>query len=219
MDLVHYSPDVFRQIRKQFLSVITSGPEVEISFFPISALEGDNVVNKSLHTLWYTGPTLLSYLENLSLPSNTERPLRLPIQYVIRPDQSFRGFAGQVASGSVQPGDRVRILPSGRQSRIKSLVTYDEHLSIAQKGMSVNVTLEDEVDVGRGDMIVSDVSPPQSSSRFRANVVWLSEARLDPEKTYLIKHTSRMTKCWFTRIHYRVDVEKHPESNALNPSC
>lgn len=157
---------------------------------------------------WYSGPTLLEHLETVDIrPSVNGDEVRFPIQYVIRPDASFRGFAGQVAGGILRPGDPVLALPSRQKTRVQSIVTYDGELREAGPSMSVTVKLEDEIDLSRGDMLVSPSAPPQVSRRLEAMVVWLHSSPLELNRVYLVKHAGRQVKAKATQIHYRVDVD------------
>jgi hypothetical protein len=174
---------------------------------PISALMGDNVVARSAHTPWYHGPTFLEHLESVPLRVETmSDSVRFPVQYVIRPDASFRGFAGQVASGVIRPGDPVVSLPSERKSRVRSIATFDGDAPEAFLPMSVTVTLEDEIDLSRGDMLVSPAHPPRVSRHFEAMVVWFNAEPAEPGRSYLLKHTSRTVRAKALKIRYRVNV-------------
>ena len=156
---------------------------------------------------WYEGPSLLEHLETVPLRQTAAgEPLRLPVQYVIRPDASFRGFAGQIASGAIRPGDEVMALPSKKKSRVRSIVTRDGDESEAFAPMSVTVTLEDEIDLSRGDMLVSPQNLPQVSRHFEAMVVWFDEQPLSLGRTYLVKHTVRSSRVKATEIEYRVEM-------------
>jgi hypothetical protein len=156
---------------------------------------------------WYSGPTLLEHLETVDVrPSVNGDEVRFPIQYVIRPDASFRGFAGQVAGGILRPGDPVLALPSRQKTRVQSIVTYDGELREAGPSMSVTVKLEDEIDLSRGDMLVSPSAPPQVSRRLQAMVVWFDPSPLELNRVYLVKHAGRQVKAKATQIRYRVDV-------------
>ena len=144
---------------------------------------------------WYSGPTLLEHLETVPIqPSSSIEAIRFPVQYVIRPDSTFRGFAGQVAGGAIQRGDLVTALPSGQTTRVRSIVTYDGKLDTAVRSQSVTLELEDEIDVSRGDMLVSPDAPPRCLASFSAMVVWLNEKPLELHRTYLAKHTTRQVK-------------------------
>jgi sulfate adenylyltransferase large subunit len=207
MDLVNYREDVFLQLEQDFLELAGQLGIARTRCVPISALEGDNVVERSQRTFWYQGPTLLEHLETIP-PSagDSLESLRFPVQMVIRPDAKFRGFAGRIASGVIRPGDRVLALPSGRRTRVRSIVSYDGDLPEAFAPMSATVQLEDEIDLSRGDMLVSAENGPRVSRRFRAMVVWLDETPLEVGRTYLIKHTARQTKIRALGIHHRVNI-------------
>jgi len=216
MDLVDFDEQIFLSIRSDF-QVFAAPLEIpHMDFIPISALDGDNVVGRSERTPWYSGPALLEYLE--AVPATAARNLeqfRLPVQYVIRPNLDFRGYAGQVASGVLRPGDRVMVLPSGRTSRVKSIITYDGELREAFPPMSITVCLEDEIDISRGDMLISPDSMPHASRRFNAHVVWMNAEPLEPGRPYLLKHTTQQTSGTVRAVLETVDVntlEKSPAS-------
>jgi sulfate adenylyltransferase large subunit len=188
MDLVNFDRGVFDAIRDGFAELV---PHAELHAIPISALNGDNVVSRSEHTPWFTGAPLLEYLETVAVDKNAHKnPFRLPVQLVLRPNHEFRGYAGQIASGTVRPGDSVSIWPSGRRTRVKRIATWDGDLELAHAPMSVTLTLEDEVDVSRGDVLATTV--PQIGRRFEAHVVWMDERPLDPRRLYLLKHATRV---------------------------
>lgn len=208
MDAVGYDEAVFRRIQAQVFALVEQLGIADAYVAPVSALEGDNVVHRSPRMSWFEGPSLLEYLEIAPLtPEIDNRSFRLPIQYVIRPDATFRGFAGQIAAGSISKGDSVIALPSGRQTRIRSIVSFDGERQTADAGDSITVTLEDEIDLGRGDLLVSRQGPPTASRHIRANLVWLHDEPLDRNKLYLIKHTSRMARARVTGVLHQIDVE------------
>jgi sulfate adenylyltransferase large subunit len=215
MDLVNYQEDVFLELQQDFLELAGQLGIARTRCVPISALEGDNIVERSQRTFWYQGPTLLEHLETIP-PSagDSLESLRFPVQMVIRPDAKFRGFAGRIASGVIRPGDRVLALPSGRRTRVRSIVSYDGDLPEAFAPMSATVQLEDEIDLSRGDMLVSPENGPRVSKRFRAMVVWLDETPLEVGRTYLIKHTARQTKVRALGIHHRVNINTLDEELA-----
>jgi sulfate adenylyltransferase subunit 1 (EFTu-like GTPase family) len=156
----------------------------------MSAKLGDNVITRSEHTPWFEGAPLLEYLETVEVDrSQTAQPFRFPVQLVSRPNHAFRGYAGQIVSGTVHPGDEVTVWPSGRSTRVKRIVTWDGDLDVARSPMSVTLTLADEIDISRGDVIA--VGSMGVSQSFRADVVWMDERPLDPARVYLLKHTSR----------------------------
>jgi sulfate adenylyltransferase subunit 1 len=215
MDLVNYQEDVFLRLEQDFLELAGQLGIARTRCVPISALDGDNIVERSQRTFWYQGPTLLEHLETIP-PSTGDalESLRFPVQMVIRPDGKFRGFAGRIASGVIRPGDGVLALPSGRRTRVRSIVSYDGNLPEAFAPMSATVQLEDEIDLSRGDMLVSPENGPRVSRRFRAMVVWLDETPLEVGRTYLIKHTARQTKIRALRIHHRVNINTLDEELA-----
>jgi sulfate adenylyltransferase large subunit len=215
LDLVGYREDVFLQVEQDFLQLAEQLGIAHPQCVPISALEGDNVVNRSERTQWYQGPTLLGHLESVPLTAGDRlESLRFPVQMVIRPDARFRGFAGSVVSGVIRPGDDVLALPSGRRTRVRSIVSYDGDLPEAFAPMSAAVQLEDEIDLSRGDMLVSPENGPRMSKRFRAMVVWLHETPLQMGRTYLVKHTARQTKIRALQIHHRVNVNTLEQEQA-----
>jgi sulfate adenylyltransferase large subunit len=207
MDLVEFQEDVFNAIRQDFDAFASQLDCGEITFIPISALEGDNVVARSRRTPWYTGPALLEHLETVPIAHDRNlRDFRFPVQYVVRPNLDFRGFAGQVASGVIRCGDPVTVLPSGRTSRVKSIVTWEGELEEAFAPMSITLCLEDEIDVSRGDMLVHPDNQPHAGRRFDANIVWMNEKPLAPNRPYLIKHTAQVAQARVREIRARIDV-------------
>ena len=207
MDLVEYREDVFNAIRDDFSAFAEQLKAGDIYFIPISALKGDNVVELSARTPWYRGTSLLEHLETVPIERDLNlSELRFPVQYVIRPDLNFRGFAGQIASGVMRKGDSVMVLPSGRTSRIKSIVTYDGELDEAFAPLSVTVCLEDEIDISRGDMLVDPKSAPHSGRRLEATVVWMNEKALEPHRPYLLKHSTQTVQARVREIRHRVDI-------------
>jgi bifunctional enzyme CysN/CysC/sulfate adenylyltransferase subunit 1 len=209
MDLVDYSEDVFRDVRSQFLELAHKLKLRSVELIPVSALVGDNIVEHSSSMPWYEGPTLLEYLETVPLqPSGSiSEPLRFPVQLVLRPDAAFRGFAGRVERGEVRVGQSVRALPSGRTTRVSSIVTYDGELNSARSAQSVTLTLEDEIDLSRGEMLVdAEAETPLQSNVFSATVVWMSEDPLVVGQSYLLKHTTRVVRANIRSIRHRVDV-------------
>ncbi|HEY7390615.1 MAG TPA: sulfate adenylyltransferase subunit CysN [Bryobacteraceae bacterium] len=208
MDLVDYREDVFISIREDFRKFAEQLKVRDVQFIPISALLGDNVVERSTNMSWYTGPTLLEHLETVPIAQDHNlTDMRFPVQYVIRPNLDFRGFAGQVASGVIRRGDAITVLPSGRTSRVKSIVTYDGDLEEAFAPMSVTVCLEDEIDISRGDMLVHTSNPPHAGRRFEATVVWMNQKPLEPHRPYLLKQTTQMVHARVREIRHRVDIQ------------
>ena len=207
MDLAEYREDVFLALQDNFLSLAAQLGIANVRCVPVSALEGDNVVGRSKQMPWYEGPTLLEHLETVPLPGKDSlESFRFPVQTVIRPDAAFRGFAGRIASGAIRPGDPVVALPSGQKSCVRSIVTFDGELPQASSPMSVTLQLEEEIDLSRGDMLVSPHHPPSVSRKFNAMVVWLHSAPLELGRTYLVKHTVRQTKIRALHIRHRVNV-------------
>ena len=208
MDLVGYSQEVFETIKADYTGFVAKLDIPDVQFIPISALKGDNVVEKSPATPWYQGPPLLNHLETVHIASDRNlADMRFPVQYVIRPNLDFRGFAGTVASGIIRKGDAVTALPSGKSSRVKSIVTHDGELEEAFAPQAVTVTLENEIDVSRGDVLVhSNAAAPHLSHQVEAMVVWMSEKPFVPGRTYWIKHTTRLVSGQIGQFRYGVDV-------------
>ena len=208
MDLVDYSQEVFDRIAQEYRAFAAKLQIRDLTFIPVSALVGDNVVERSEKMPWYEGSTFLHYLENVSIDGDRNlRDFRFPVQTVLRPDASFRGFAGTIASGAVRPGEEVMALPSGTRSRVQAVTTFDGDLDEAQAGEAVVLTLEDEIDVSRGDMLVRPGNLPTVSTELEAMVCWMAEAPLQSERHYLLRHTSREVKAFVDEVVYRVDVD------------
>jgi bifunctional enzyme CysN/CysC len=214
MDLMNHDEQIFNRIREDYLAFSEELETGNLTFIPISALNGDNVVNASSNMPWYEGPTLMYMLENVKLTGDRNyEDFRFPVQYVNRPNLNFRGYCGTVASGIVRKGDEIQVLPSGKTSRIKSIVTHEEELEQAWPPMAITLTLEDEIDISRGDMLVHPANPPVSSDQVTATIVWMSEQRMLPGKQYNFKHTTKSLSGNITLIHHKVDVntlEKSP---------
>lgn len=217
MDLVDYDEKVFEKIKAEYKSFSDNLIEQDYYFVPISALKGDNVVNLSEHCDWYKGQSLMQILESVEVAAdkNTE-DFRFPVQYVNRPNLNFRGFCGTVASGVVRKGDEVRVLPSGRTSRIKELVTYDGSLDVAFVDQAVTLTLEDEIDVSRGDMIVKAQDDVEAHRRFSAHLVWMADQPMQPGKQYLFKFTTKVTTGIVSEIEHRIDVNTQERSEVAS---
>jgi len=216
MDLVGYSEEVFDKICADFNSFAAPLQLSDLYFIPVSALLGDNIVTKSENMPWFGGASLLHHLETVHIGSDRNlTEMRFPVQLVSRPTHDFRGFAGQIASGVLKPGDPVMVLPSGRTSRVKSIVTQDGELARAFPPMSVTVCLEDEVDVSRGNMLVPPSHSPHVTRCIDARLVWMDNQPLDLRRQYLIKHTTQWVKAQVRYVRYRVDVnsfQRHPAS-------
>lgn len=207
MDLVDFSLDVFNKIKDEYLSLTDQLGIEDVVCFPLSALEGDNVVEKSERTPWYTGTSLLEYLE--TVPIHRDRNMddfRYPVQYVLRPNLDFRGFCGKIASGVVRQGDEVVALPSMKRSHVKSIVTYDGELQEAFCPQCVTLTLEDEIDISRGEMIVKPDNLPHIGRSFQTMLVWMDEEPMERSKQFFLKHNTNTTRCTINDIDYRVDV-------------
>ncbi len=207
MDLVDYSEERFNEIVGEYKAFVAPFNIPDVQCIPLSALEGDNVVDKSGRTPWYAGPALLEHLETVPLHEDLNRTdFRFPVQYVLRPNLDFRGFAGKISSGVVRRGDEVMALPSGRTSRVKSIVTYDGELEEAFAPQEVTITLEDEIDLSRGEMLVHPAQKPFVGHGIRAMLVWMDEQPMDRSKSFYLKQTTNTTRARVAGIHYRVDV-------------
>ncbi len=213
IDLVDYSEERFNEIRNQFTEFASRLDLRDVTFIPISALDGDNVVDRSENTPWYEGTTLLHHLETVYVASDSNQiDARLPVQYVIRPQMAehrdYRGYAGQVAAGVMKPGDEVIVLPSGFTSSIASIDTADGPIDTAEPGMAVTVRLADEIDISRGDMICRPHNQPKVTQDLEAMLCWMdSEASLQTRKVYALKHTTRNVRAMVTDLRYRLDIE------------
>lgn len=208
MDLVDFSEQTYNQIKSDYKDFSGRLETPDLHFMPISALHGDNVVDRSENMTWYGGPTLMNFL-NDSIEIGSDRNLRdfrFPVQSVLRPDLNFRGFTGTIASGIVRVGDEVISLPSRKTSRVKEIVTYDGNLKEAFAPMAVTLTLEDEIDTSRGDMIVRTGNVPKLDSKFDAMIVWMSEQPMLVGTQYVFKHTSKMVSGNISTLRYRIDV-------------
>jgi len=212
MDLVGYEESAFRVIERDFAAVLNhiagdTGTPVEATFVPVSALIGDNIVNRSDAMPWYEGPTLLELLESLPASDETRSaPFRFPVQRVLRPDHTFRGFAGQIASGRIRPGDTVTIASSGRSAVVERIVTWDGDLAEAHAPLSVTLVLDHELDVSRGDLIAAHGHSPLASKSIQAALVWMDQRPLDLNRRYLLKHTTRAVPAFVTSIDHRANI-------------
>jgi sulfate adenylyltransferase large subunit len=214
MDLVDFSEEVFAQHQRDLLSLAEKLEIPDLLCIPISALDGDNVVTRSDRTPWYYGPTLLEHLESVPVAEHLPNaPFRLPVQRVIRPHQHFRGFAGQIASGTIKPGDTVIALPSGQTSRVQAIHTFDGELESAFAPQSITITLEDEIDISRGDLIAHQANAPINTAAFEASLVWLHAEPFTTNKTYLLKHASQSAKAHLSVTH-RLDIETLDQQSA-----
>ena len=208
LDLVDYSRSRFEEIKAEYQHFARKLSISDIEFIPISALKGDNVVARSGNTPWFEGPPLLQFLENVTISGDRNLvDFRFPVQHVVRPHQDFRGFSGRVASGTVSVGEEVVVLPSRRKSRIKGIHLYRDELAAAFAGQSVILTLEDEIDVGRGDMIVRSHNIPEVATEFDATLTWMDDRHdLDLSTHYVLQHTARTTRAYVDDLVYRIDV-------------
>ncbi len=210
MDLMDFDQTVYDKIREDYLQ-FASGLELldgdKVQFVPMSALKGDNVVNRSERSPWYTGPSLMEILETVEIASDRNTTdLRFPVQLVTRPNLNFRGFAGTIASGVVRKGDELTVLPSGKGSRVKSIVTFDGELEEAGPGQAVTLTLEDEIDISRGDMICAAGDPAEVANQFETTILWMADEPMYPGRPYLLKTGTSTVNATITRPKYRIDV-------------
>jgi sulfate adenylyltransferase subunit 1 (EFTu-like GTPase family) len=227
MDLIGYDEAVFRAIEPEFRTILSqiaedTGSPVEAHFVPVSALKGDNVVHRaegaSSAMPWYEGPSLLELLEALPATEGARNAtFRFPVQRVLRPDHSFRGFAGQIASGVVRVGDRIAVFPSGREAKIERIVTFDGDLDEAVAPLSVTLVLDREVDISRGDLIAGAGEAPVVARSIKASLVWMDQRPLDANRRYLLKHTSHTVPAVVSSVDHRVDLSalKHEPAPAL----
>jgi len=207
MDLMGFSEKVFEDIKADFLKFSENLNIPDIQFIPLSALEGDNVVNRSEQSPWYTGKPLMEMLETIEIGNDDNKDdFRFPVQYVNRPNLDFRGFAGTVVSGQVAPGDEITALPSMKTSKVKSVVTFEGDQERAYVPQAVTLTLEDEIDISRGDMIVKSDNLPLLSSQFKSHLVWMAEEPMMPHKQYLFKFATKSTSGSVSEVEYQIDV-------------
>lgn len=213
MDLVDYSEQVFEKIQNDFRQISVKLELHDATFIPISALKGDNVVDESCNMPWYKGNTLMHFLETVEIrnDSNFNDP-RFPVQYVIRPNSDeyhdYRGYAGRVAGGVFRPGEKVTVLPSGFKSVIKTIDFMKEQLKEAFPPQSVTITLEDDIDISRGDMIVKEDNMPHEGQDITAMICWLNERPMRPGAKYWIKHTTREARCIISQVNYKIDINR-----------
>ena len=214
MDLVDFSEERFNEIVAEYKKFVAPLGIPDVTCIPLSALDGDNVVDKSERTPWYEGLSLLDFLETVHIDSdNNFSDFRFPIQYVLRPNLDFRGFCGKVASGIIRKGDKVMALPSGKVSHVKSIVTFDGEQEYAFPPQSVTLTLEDEIDVSRGEMLVHPDNLPIVDRNFEAMLVWMDEEPMDVNKSFFIKQTTNVSRTRIDSIKYKVDVNTMEHSS------
>ncbi len=221
MDLVGYDQAAFQRIVDEYTVFAAKLSVKNLVFLPISALQGDNVVHKSERMPWHDGGTLLHHLETVNVGATRNLvDFRFPVQMALRPSPDFRGFAGQVASGSISPGEDVAILPSGKTSRVRSIVTYEGNLREAVAGDSITLVLEDEIDVSRGDMIVRRNNLPQVASQFECLLCWMDDEPMDVTTLYILQHTTRQVRAYVSEVNYRIDMDtlhrEHTNTLRLN---
>jgi len=218
MDLVDFSEDVFDEISKVYAQLAAELKIKNSYYIPLSALDGDNVVDRSLHTPWYKGKTLLNLLDTMNISKEQkEENFRFPVQYVNRPHLNFRGFCGTIASGSVKVGDEITILPSGKSTKVKSIINAgditESNREITSKEaiapMAITITTEDEVDISRGDMIVHTQNIPRVSNSLKVMLVWMDEQAMDTKKSYDIKRATSVVSGTFEHINYKVDINSY----------
>jgi bifunctional enzyme CysN/CysC len=208
LDLVDYSEQVYRQIVSDYSDFAESALDIDsITAIPISALLGDNVVERSEKTPWYTGETIMEYLENIEVRNQKKQaPFRMPVQWVNRPNSNFRGFSGLIASGETKIGDKVRLHPGGKESSIASIVTWDGELQQASVGQSVTITLNDEIDVSRGDTIAVSTDPCAESDQFQSRILWMNDNSMIPGRQYIFKSNTQTTTLTLGKLKHRIDV-------------
>ncbi|MDP6870418.1 MAG: sulfate adenylyltransferase subunit CysN [Candidatus Poseidoniaceae archaeon] len=208
MDLVEYSEETYNSIVADYTNFANEALDIdEIVAVPISALNGDNVVELSDRTPWYKGHSVMEYLESVEVVSSSlSRPFRMPVQWVNRPNQEFRGFAGLITSGIVKVGDKIRVSPSGRESTIDKIVTMDGNLNLAGAGRSVTITLNDEIDISRGDLLTTIEHPCAVADQFQARILWMDDSAMMPGRQYLFKSNTQTTSLTLGRLKYRIDV-------------
>ncbi len=216
MDLVNWSRELFEEIVADYRAFAAQLGIEDVLCIPISGLKGDNITAPGANTPWYDGPPLIDHLETVEVDDDrlARRPFRLPVQWVNRPDLNFRGFAGQIASGAVRPGDRLRVLPSGRATAVERIVTPGGDLDVAVAGQSVTLTLADEVDVSRGDVLAAADDPPEVADQFETTIVWMAEDELLAGRSYWLKIGTRTVSAQVTEIKHRIDVNTLRETAA-----
>jgi bifunctional enzyme CysN/CysC len=207
LDMVGYSREVFERIEEDYRRFAAQIGLADVVCLPLSALKGDNITAPSPHTPWYHGPTLMGYLETVEIEDEVRSgPFRMPVQWVNRPNLDFRGFSGRIVGGTVRPGDRLRVLPSGKDSRVARIVTRQGDLDEAIAGQSITITLEDEIDISRGDMLVAATSPAGLADQFEATLIWMGEEEMLPGRPYLLKIGARTVGATVAAPKYKVNV-------------
>ena len=208
LDLVNYSEEVFNEIKQEYHNFANEALTIEeITAIPISALKGDNIVGPSKNTPWYSGQSIIEYLETVEVSADTQsRPFRMPVQWVNRPNREFRGFTGLIGSGTISTGDKIRVLPSGTESTVARIVTYDGDLELAGAGRSITLTLNDEIDISRGDIITSAESPCSSADQFQARILWMDDSSMASGRQYIFKSNSQTTSLTLGKLKHRINV-------------
>ena len=207
MDLVDYSQSVLNSIEEEYRDFAKDFGFSTITSIPLSALKGDNILEKSDRTPWYSGPTLMHYLETVEIDdARKSGDFRMPVQWVNRPNLDFRGFSGTIASGTIKPGDAVKALPSAKTSVVKSIVTYDGELDAAVAGQAVTLTLHDEIDISRGDVLAGTDNPPETADQFEAKIIWMAEDAMLPGRPYLFKTANKQVAGLITDLKHKVNV-------------
>lgn len=206
MDLVDYSQEIYDKIKEDYIEFSAKLDFIDLHFIPVSALKGDNIIDQSQNMKWYQGRPLINLLEEIHIESDKNLiDFRFPIQYVIKKDE-FRGYAGTIASGSIKVGDTIVVLPSKQMSKVALISTYDDELRAAHHSMPVTITLEDEIDVSRGDVITSVDNTPEISQSIEAMVVWMDKLPMSTNKEYLIKHLYQTVNCKIDKLFYNIDI-------------
>jgi len=212
MDLNDFDQSVFNDIEVDFREFSKDLGFTDISCIPMSALDGDNVTIRSEKSGWYKGPTLLEYLEGVDVDKATlDAPFRLPVQWVNRPNLDFRGFSGTIASGTVEVGDEIIVIPSGKRSTVKEIVTFDGNRDIAREDMAVTLTLNDEIDISRGDIICKKDNPSEQADQFQAHLLWMSTNDLYPGRQYLLKTGNKTVPASVLKLKHRIDINDFSE--------
>jgi len=215
MDLVDFDQSKFNEIDVAFRDFAKNLNFVDIMTIPVSALDGDNVTTKSDVAPWYRGPSLLEFLEQVEVDRQSlEAPFRLPVQWVNRPNLDFRGFSGTIASGTISKGDEIMAMPSGKRSKVKDIVLYKDSLEYARQDQAVTVTLEDEIDISRGDMICAADTPIEVADQFQAHLIWMDDTHLFPGRQYIIRTGNQAIAGSVTSLKHRIDVADFSEAAA-----
>ena len=212
MDLIDFDQSIFNAIEINFRKFAKNLGFSDITFIPISALEGDNVITLSDRSRWYKGPSLLHFLEHVDVEKNTlELPFRFPVQWVNRPNLDFRGFSGTIASGVINLGDSIIVSSSGKRSNVKEIVTHAGNLKTAREGMAITLTLKDQIDISRGDIISSGNSPMAQADQFQAHILWMNEKELFPGRQYLLKTANNTVLASVSNLKYKIDINDFSE--------